>query len=247
MNGGVSVDMAASFYCGDAAGRLAGWKAGAKKDFSCGDRKFALNVKLNFYTPEELFLSEPAITTFSWDGIDPRDVLAKIKANPPTLLSDYTKPEKEMIIMVGLPASGKSTFTKRFFEAKGYVRINQDTLKTEAKCKKAAQEALEEGKSVVIDNTNPSKSKRATYLNLLDEDVTARCVWVRTPREICEHNNMFRERTQGVKHVPDIAYNMFKKNFEEPSTSEGFTEVITVDFCPFFKDEAEEQEFLQFT
>ena len=36
-----------SFYCGDAAGR--------KKDFSNSDKKFAENIGIKFYLPEEIF------------------------------------------------------------------------------------------------------------------------------------------------------------------------------------------------
>lgn len=44
------------------------------------------------------------------------------------------------------PQSGKSTFTKRYLEPKGYVRINQDTLKNKNACVKAARVAVDEGK-----------------------------------------------------------------------------------------------------
>ena len=43
-NGGVTVDLSDSLYVGDAAGRVAGWQPGKKKDFACSDRLFALNV-----------------------------------------------------------------------------------------------------------------------------------------------------------------------------------------------------------
>ena len=47
----------------------------------------------------------------------------------------------------------------------GYVWVNRDTLKTAAKCLKVAREALADGKSVVIDNTNPSGVARQEYFH----------------------------------------------------------------------------------
>ncbi|GME85124.1 unnamed protein product [Ambrosiozyma monospora] len=47
IDGGL-IDMEKSFYVGDAAGR--------KSDFSDSDKKFAENVGLKFYTPEEFFV-----------------------------------------------------------------------------------------------------------------------------------------------------------------------------------------------
>lgn len=61
------VDLDQSFYVGDAAGRPA--DGIHPKDFSCSDRKFASNVGIKFYTPEEYFLGE-APRPFSWDTPD---------------------------------------------------------------------------------------------------------------------------------------------------------------------------------
>lgn len=44
--------------------------------------------------------------------------------------------EQELIIFVGPPGGGKSTFWNNHLKDKGYVRINQDTLKTKEKCLK---------------------------------------------------------------------------------------------------------------
>ena len=64
-------DLGESFYIGDAAGRAEGWKLKAKKDHSCGNRKFADNIGIRFQTPEEYFFNEPPIK-FSWGGFDPK-------------------------------------------------------------------------------------------------------------------------------------------------------------------------------
>lgn len=39
-------------------------------------------------------------------------------------------------------------------------------MKSKAKCLKVAEKALEDGKSVVIDNTNPGKAVRKEYYDL---------------------------------------------------------------------------------
>lgn len=48
--------MTTSFYCGDAAGRVANWAPGKKKDHSMADILLAENLGLKFYTPEQFFL-----------------------------------------------------------------------------------------------------------------------------------------------------------------------------------------------
>jgi len=45
---------------------------------------------------------------------------------------------------------GKTTLYKRHFEPAGYEHINQDTLKTKAKCLNAVEAALKAGRSVVV-------------------------------------------------------------------------------------------------
>jgi len=53
MNGKSAVNLKESYYIGDAAGRE---KSGSRaKDFSDTDHKFAVNVGLNFKTPEMFY------------------------------------------------------------------------------------------------------------------------------------------------------------------------------------------------
>lgn len=165
-NGGVKIDKAKSIYVGDAAGRPA--VTGKKKDFSCSDRKFAYNVGIKFKTPEEFFLGQAEDKTWDWGGITPEQLQQSLKNNQViegaqnTLVSD--KPE--VVLFCGRPASGKSTFAKTWFAPKGYEIVNRDTLKTQEKCCKHAGMALDQGKSVVVDNTCPDMTARSLYVNL---------------------------------------------------------------------------------
>ena len=78
-NGGIDVHNVDSFHVGDAAGRVENWAPKMKKDFSCSDRKFAANISLPFYTPEEFFLNSNK-ARFSWGEFQPMEI------DPHTLL-----------------------------------------------------------------------------------------------------------------------------------------------------------------
>ena len=100
---------------------------------------------------------------------------------------------------------------------------------------KLCRQNLREGKSVVIDNTNPSRDVREAYLKIAKEcKAEARCIFFDTPKDVCIHNNEQRgintHREHASKMVPMIALHMFFKNVIKPQVSEGFESVITVNF-----------------
>lgn len=53
-----NIDLKESFFVGDAAGRLKGWKRGKTADHSNADKVFACNIGITFHTPEEFFNGE---------------------------------------------------------------------------------------------------------------------------------------------------------------------------------------------
>lgn len=152
------------------------------------------------------------------------------------------------VTLLGFPASGKSTFAKTHLVPHNYVHINRDTLQTQEKCVAGATEALRSGSSVVIDNTNPSQAIRSAYIKIAQQfGVPVRCFRFDVEEDLAMHLNHYREQiTQGSSaHVPRIGYAMYKKQFEEPVLSEGFSEVRHVRFVAKF-DTPEQRKMFMF-
>ena len=80
-------------------------------------------------------------------------------------------------------------------------------------------------------------------------EVQCRCFIMQTPLDVAHHLNFVRQNmTNGeVRRIPDVAYNVYKKNAEEPSTDEGFKEVVNIDFTPRFDDDTHRKLFEEWT
>ncbi|XP_027900878.1 bifunctional polynucleotide phosphatase/kinase isoform X1 [Xiphophorus couchianus] len=249
-NDGVAVDKTQSFYVGDAAGRPENWAPGKKKkDFSCSDRLFALNIGLQFYTPEEYFLGWKS-APYSLPDFDPRKLDSSCRLfDPPSASLICTK--TEVIVAVGYPAAGKSSFFHTHIVPKGYVYVNRDTLGSWQNCVSACERALKEGRSVAVDNTNPDRESRKRYLDVAKAaGVSCRCFFFTATLEQAKHNNRFREMApSNSKHakVNDMVFHSYKKNFVAPNLSEGFSEILQIHFVPHFQDRQSETLFRQFS
>jgi bifunctional polynucleotide phosphatase/kinase len=175
-----------SFFVGDAAGR--------SDDFADSDLKFATNVGLKFYTPEEVF---------------PNDIKFKEDA------VNYTSKKQEIIIMVGYPASGKSTFVKT--KLKDYSRLDGDKLKSTPKMIKAAIPMLHNGESVVFDSTNGKLKNRQLVYDLAKKlNIPVRCFVVDTSIQDAMQLNDLRAES-GAKKIPKIAFYTYRKWYDPPA------------------------------
>ncbi|XP_006274927.2 bifunctional polynucleotide phosphatase/kinase isoform X1 [Alligator mississippiensis] len=236
-NGGLSVSIQHSLYVGDAAGRPPNWAPGhKKKDFSCSDRLFALNAALPFHTPEEFFLGW-APAPFQLPAFDPRHLDPDGPLyDPPNALLVWPTPE--LVVAVGFPAAGKSTFLKRHLVPAGYAYANRDTLGSWQKCVAACTAALRQGKSAAVDNTNPDLESRRRYIECAqDAGVPCRCFLFMASLEQAKHNNRFRDMTEtGHVSVTDVVLNTYKSKFVAPALSEGFSQILQVHFVPRFPD-----------
>lgn len=130
-----AINMTASFYIGDAAGREKTDKR--QKDHATSDRDLASNIGINFQTPEEFFLG---LETEPYDRpFEPRRFLQSALSKPDSSLPFTKQSRQELVIFVGSPGAGKSSFFWKFLQPQGYQRVNQDQLKTRDKCIKAAR------------------------------------------------------------------------------------------------------------
>lgn len=217
-----------TFFVGDAAGRIEGHATGRAKDFADTDRyvylnhglirrKFAMNLKIPFHTPEEYFLGDPP-AKFAMGQFNPLDYIptstqqepqakknaVTVDSQPLTipLINPPSKPD--VILFVGSPAGGKSTFYLENLHPIGYARVNQDTLKTRDRCVAEATNLLTQDTPIAIgfslnqrisriDNTNPEKATRKIWVDLartFNRDI--RCIHFTTSSQLARHNNLVR-------------------------------------------------------
>lgn len=206
-----------SFYCGDACGRV--------NDHNNTDYKFALNVGLKFITPDEFFDDKKVIIPkLKYPPFDQMESLNLLHNN-----YEFIPYEKEMILMVGMPGSGKTTYVNNILIPLGYKRINKDTLLTTAKCVKETIKYLVAGKSIVIDNINHDTKTRNIYITLAQKyNYKVRSIIIRVEMELAKHNAIYRNYKGISKYIPEIVYKMYHKNYIEPSIKEGINEIINI-------------------
>ena len=135
----------------------------------------------------------------------------------------------ELIILVGLPGSGKTSFFRSRFAAT-HDHVSKDLLPS-ARDKGARQMGLIEaalgaGRSVVVDNTSPRVVDRAPLIAAARRH-GARVVGyvLDTPRGECLRRNRERE---GRARVPDVAVHVAASRLQPPAREEGFDELFTV-------------------
>jgi len=133
---------------------------------------------------------------------------------------------QRVIVLVGLPASGKSTIAGILDRRDGWVRINQDELGDRKACKAQMEIALKGGKSVIIDRCNFDIEQRKIWIDIAHENGIAQveCVWLDVKKDVCHKRAVRRKDHPTIKNAADASKaieNLYKK-FIEPTESEGF-------------------------
>ena len=77
---------------------------------------------------------------------------------------------------MGPPGCGKTTYYKQRFGCHSY--ISQDLIKSKSKCDKKYMEYINQGKNIVIDNTNPSKESRKNFIDIAKKIISVFVVYI---------------------------------------------------------------------
>lgn len=138
-----------------------------------------------------------------------------------------------LTLLVGLPASGKSTFAREHLANDNTIILSSDDLRKELlgnesyqdnndlvfkSLYKRAKEFLQNGKNVVIDATNINIKARRSALSHFDKmPIIRQALVFATPYFVCVDRDKKRERTVGKNVIKK-----YIQRFEIPMEYEGF-------------------------
>lgn len=145
-------------------------------------------------------------------------------------------------LIMGPPASGKTTLAKRLCEAtSGVVRLSRDDVGGAVReLVPRVRKALQAGHGVVLDNLFATAAERRPFLDeARKRGVKVSCTAVDLDIEQCMINACRRiigacgrllspneiERSRDPAVIPPVALFRYRKHFEPPSESEGFESI----------------------
>ncbi len=153
----------------------------------------------------------------------------------------------DILLVCGLPGSGKSHFSRTYFNKKGRKRINRkelrrliyemtsfgdpwseedfndyDELLVKHVERKMVEHFLQERLPLLIDNTSVSVESRQYYLNIAHQTrKTIGAIFLNVPIKKC----LARNRTREDQISEGIVVNLYA-GLELPTKTEGFNEVL---------------------
>ena len=144
-----------------------------------------------------------------------------------------------MILLSGLPASGKSTFDATKIPA-GYRRISLDVLKTRAREARVLAEAIARRENFVVDNTNVTLAERQRFI------APAKAAGYEVVgyffQSVIKDSLVRNAQRTGKARIPDIGVVSRAKELVALSRDEGFDQLYFVqiadgdftitDWCP---------------
>jgi len=152
---------------------------------------------------------------------------------------------KEVVMVLGYQASGKTTYTLENFP--NYFRLNRDKEGgTLQKLATKLDESIVQGKKqIVLDNTFPTQESREPFLKIAKKHkIPARAIVIDATIEDAQFNAAHRmlkkykklldaEEAKATKDDNCFSINVlfhYRKIYQEASTNEGFSEIIHIPF-----------------
>lgn len=135
----------------------------------------------------------------------------------------------ELVILMGLQGAGKSTFYRTRL-AETHIHISKDNFRNasnrDRRQRQLIEEALGQGRSAVIDNTNPSPIEREPLIALgRNFGATIIGYYLESTVSECLARNSQRV---GLARVPDVALYITANRLRPPNYSEGFDTLYVV-------------------
>ena len=145
---------------------------------------------------------------------------------------------RTVIMTVGLPGSGKSTWARRYAAEHGFVIHSSDGVRERIYGDESVvgdfdevfgilyedvDRSLSEGRDVIIDNTGLTLRAREVVKTYHDRGFRTVAVVFDTPLGTCLRRNASRDRK-----VPEDVIRGMARRMREPSIDEGFDEIIHV-------------------
>ena len=198
-------DLKESFFVGDSENLL---------DAQGGvDRRFAQNVGLRFWTPDEYFgPSDASRRRAKTQAAKGSMVPTHAQEARAALLGGYWK-APILLLLCGVQGSGKSTFAEALVqERQGYnhnddddddtqgsfVHLSQDILKQRDKVEAATREALKMGKSVIVDRMHLTRDQRESFIRIgVDARVPVHVVVFHPPANVISRRVLQRTNHPG--------------------------------------------------
>jgi len=138
-----------------------------------------------------------------------------------------------VIVLVGLIASGKSTFAEALQKHVSQIRrCNQDELGNRRRVEEASRSCLRQGLSVCIDRTNLDSTQRSHWIGIARE-FPGTPVWVivfDTPYDVCMTRLWNRRNHPTITDANDgmRVLSRFASTMELPQPGEGYDKLISL-------------------
>ena len=158
--------------------------------------------------------------------------------------------KRRIIVLVGLPGSGKSTWRDDFLATakEDFVVVSSDDIieemcaeegitysegfekfagKATGKMKQNFREAVNSGRNIIWDQTNMTQKKRRGILKGVPEDYYREVVAFEITEAELNKRLAQREKETG-KHIPEFVVKKMANSYQPPTRQEGFDNVTIV-------------------